>query len=176
MAHKGAKAGKFEVRIEGADALEKNMNDIADRLVDGKVFMAEGVEMMQTASIERWRSHPWAPEAQSTQERKAREGASTEILRGGDIEGGTLHTARKADFLYNAVNTPHAPGQTRRITKTSATFGLAASGTGPLFYARFVSHVKVKEKDVRRRILAMNPATVALITRRYRDYVMGWKF
>jgi hypothetical protein len=172
MAHKGAKAGKFEVRIEGGDELNDNMEAIAKRLLDGKVFMAEGVEMMQACSIARWNSHPWEPEAQSTQTRKAREGASTEVFRDQRSQGTSKSRQRTPDALYHAVTSPHDPGQVRRVTKTAATFGIRASGRGPLFYARFASNVK----GVKRRILAMNPATVALVTRRYCRYIMGYRF
>jgi hypothetical protein len=171
MAHKGAKAGKFEVRIEGGEELNDNMEAIAKRLLDGKVFMAEAVEMMQECSIERWESDPWAPEAPSTQQRKASEGLSTQVFRDQGSQGTTASRKRIPDALYHAVTSPHDPGQVRRVTKSAATFGIRASGRGPLFYARFASNVK----GVKRRILAMNPATVLLITEKYRRFIMGYR-
>jgi hypothetical protein len=159
------------VEVNGDKQIEESLREIGHRGSHTTPLMAQMVDLLQFQQARRVQSKPWAPLAAGTVERKAREGENTDILRDESrmIKG---VPTRVPDAMYSAIVTPNFPGQLRRVTRASATFGLQSAGRGPFFYARFVQNVR----GVKRRILAISQKdALTLLVEVDRWLFKGWR-
>lgn len=125
------------------------------------------MSMQQKARVEQ---KPYTPLGAGTVARKTSENENPEIFRDEARRIKGVPT-RIPDALYQAATTPGAPGQLRRVTRASATFGLKSAGNGQFFYARFMQNVKGKK----RRIFAISESDALALVKTVASYVYdGW--
>lgn len=161
---------KAVIEING-DALAADLlKAIGDRAYNTRPLMERTVGVLQVQQARRIQSGAYEPLTDETTARKVRELENPGVFRDEArfVKGAPT---RVPDELYQAVVSSDHPGQLRRITRASATFGLKSAGNGPLFYARFVQNVKGKK----RRILAISPANARTLVFGVASYVFdGW--
>jgi hypothetical protein len=161
---------KAVIEINGDAIAADALVAIGERAFKTRPLMEQSVGVLQNQQARRIESAPYEPLTEETTARKVRELENPEIFRDESrfIKG---EPTRHADDLYQAVTSTTHPGQLRRVTRASATFGLKSAGNGPLFYARFVQNVKGKK----RRILAISPANARLLVSGVASYIYdGW--
>lgn len=163
-------AFRAEIEVNGDVKAVDAILAVGKRAQETRPLMEAITGMLQSQQRARVNQSPYAPLEASTIDKKIRENEAPVILRDSSRRIKGVPT-RVPDALYRAITVPNAPGQLRRITRASATFGVKSAGHGELFYARFVQNVKGKK----RRILAISEGDALALVKVCASYVYdGW--
>lgn len=154
------------IEVSGVAETRAAILEMGARAYNTMPLMTELTGVLFESQRERVQQAPWVPLASSTVTRKEEQGSNPAILRDEPRKIGGTPT-RSRDALYMALTVDGAPGQVKRATRTWAIFGADSAGNHSLFYARFVQNVKGKK----RRLLAINEATAALVTERVANWI-----
>ena len=130
---------RFELTVVGADLAAADMEAIGARVRNSGPLMQELKEMLFEQQKRRVESMPWPGLADSTVERKSRQGLMPELLRDEPRTVAGSDT-RKRDQLWDTLTRRSAQGKSVRATRTVARYGIKADGNSKLFYARFFNY------------------------------------